>query len=315
MALTKATDIIAANPDVKAFFAANDDMGLGIVQAVENAGKTGEISVVSVDGNEDALQSVEDGGLYATVAQYPYAIGSARRAGLREGRQGETCLRRSTRPRPSSPRTRRTRRWPSSRAPFESFENPLRLRTRVRFPSQRRSEATGTDTMTTTTETNPSETSAPAHAAPTGLGRRLGQAVLARARRTDRLWSVLLDRLRDRRPGLPRHRQHRGHAPGGRDPDGPGDRSDLRRRHRRDRPLGGLRDDAVGHRPRRDRSAQAPRSAWPSWPRCGTGVAVGLLNGLLIAKGRDHRLHRHARDPLRCHWPVALIVSDGKPTR
>ncbi|MBT0993537.1 substrate-binding domain-containing protein [Cellulomonas sp. DKR-3] len=76
VALTKATDIIAANPDVKAFFAANDDMGLGIVKAVENAGKTGEIVVVSVDGNSDALQSVLDGGLSATVAQYPYAIGS-----------------------------------------------------------------------------------------------------------------------------------------------------------------------------------------------------------------------------------------------
>lgn len=76
VALTKATDIIAANPDITAFFAANDDMGLGIVKAVENASKTGEIVVVSVDGNQDALQSVLDGGLSATVAQYPYAIGS-----------------------------------------------------------------------------------------------------------------------------------------------------------------------------------------------------------------------------------------------
>lgn len=76
VALTKATDIIAANPDIAAFFAANDDMGLGIVKAVENAGRTGDIVVVSVDGNQDALQSVLDGGLTATVAQYPYAIGS-----------------------------------------------------------------------------------------------------------------------------------------------------------------------------------------------------------------------------------------------
>ncbi|MCR2762494.1 substrate-binding domain-containing protein [Microbacterium sp. zg.B48] len=76
IALTKATDIIAANPDIVAFFAANDDMGLGIVKAVENSGKTGEIVVVSVDGNQDALESVEAGGLAATVAQYPYAIGS-----------------------------------------------------------------------------------------------------------------------------------------------------------------------------------------------------------------------------------------------
>ncbi|QJU56134.1 substrate-binding domain-containing protein [Herbiconiux sp. SALV-R1] len=76
VALTTATDIIAANPNVKAFFAANDDMGLGIVKAVENAGLTGQIVVVSVDGNKDALESVKDGGLSATVAQYPYAIGT-----------------------------------------------------------------------------------------------------------------------------------------------------------------------------------------------------------------------------------------------
>ncbi|MFD1720581.1 substrate-binding domain-containing protein [Amnibacterium endophyticum] len=76
LALTRATDIMEAHPDVKAFFAANDDMGLGIVKAVQNAGKTGDITVVSVDGNKDALQSVKDGGLSATVAQYPYAVGS-----------------------------------------------------------------------------------------------------------------------------------------------------------------------------------------------------------------------------------------------
>lgn len=75
-ALTLATDIIAANPDVKGFFAANDDMGLGIVRAVENAGLAGEITVVSVDGNMDALESVQNGGLSATVAQYPFAIGA-----------------------------------------------------------------------------------------------------------------------------------------------------------------------------------------------------------------------------------------------
>ena len=75
VALTKATDVLAANPDVKAFFAANDDMGLGIVKAIENSNMAGKVLVVSVDGNQDALQSVQDGGLTATVAQYPYAIG------------------------------------------------------------------------------------------------------------------------------------------------------------------------------------------------------------------------------------------------
>ena len=42
IALTKATDILSANKDVTGFFAANDDMALGIARAVANAGKTGD---------------------------------------------------------------------------------------------------------------------------------------------------------------------------------------------------------------------------------------------------------------------------------
>jgi ABC-type sugar transport system substrate-binding protein len=74
-ALTTATDILRARPSLKGFFAANDDMGLGIVRAIQNAGKTGKVKVISVDGNKDALESVNQGQLTATVAQYPYAIG------------------------------------------------------------------------------------------------------------------------------------------------------------------------------------------------------------------------------------------------
>ena len=74
-ALTQATNIMQAQPDVAGFFVANDDMGLGVAQAVANAGRTGKIHIISVDGNKDALTAVKSGGLDATVAQYPYAIG------------------------------------------------------------------------------------------------------------------------------------------------------------------------------------------------------------------------------------------------
>jgi ribose transport system substrate-binding protein len=74
-ALTQATNVLAAHPDVTGFFVANDDMGLGVTRAVANAGKTGQVHVVSVDGNPDALAAVKTGELAATVAQYPYAIG------------------------------------------------------------------------------------------------------------------------------------------------------------------------------------------------------------------------------------------------
>lgn len=75
-ALTKATDLMRAHPDLNGFFAANDDMGLGIVRAVANSGKAGAVKVISVDGNKDAFESVKAGELNATVAQFPYVIGA-----------------------------------------------------------------------------------------------------------------------------------------------------------------------------------------------------------------------------------------------
>ena len=76
MALTKATDIMTANPELSAFFVANDDMGLGVAQAIANRGKTGQVRVISVDGNKDAFEAVKSGGLDAVVAQFPYVIGA-----------------------------------------------------------------------------------------------------------------------------------------------------------------------------------------------------------------------------------------------
>ena len=50
-------------------------MGLGAAQSVQNAGKSGQISIVSVDGIQAALQAVKAGTLSGTVSQYPYAEG------------------------------------------------------------------------------------------------------------------------------------------------------------------------------------------------------------------------------------------------
>jgi ABC-type sugar transport system substrate-binding protein len=74
-ALNAAEDLMRANPDIKGFFAANDQMALGIAQAVKNAGKKGEIAIIGVDGIEDALKAVKTGDMSATVSQYPYTIG------------------------------------------------------------------------------------------------------------------------------------------------------------------------------------------------------------------------------------------------
>ncbi|MFF2298503.1 substrate-binding domain-containing protein [Arthrobacter sp. NPDC058127] len=75
VALTKAGDLLRSNPDIKGFFVANDVMGLGVARAVANAGLTGKVAIISVDGVPEGLAGVQSGELTATVAQYPYAIG------------------------------------------------------------------------------------------------------------------------------------------------------------------------------------------------------------------------------------------------
>lgn len=75
-ALTQATNVLRAHPSVAGFFVANDDMALGVARAVADAGKTGDIKIISVDGIKDALEAVKAGDISAVVAQYPYAIGS-----------------------------------------------------------------------------------------------------------------------------------------------------------------------------------------------------------------------------------------------
>ena len=74
-ALTVTGDLLRAHPTIKGIFAANDTMGLGAAQAVKNAGKSGAISIISVDGITAALQAVKDGTLSGTISQYPYAEG------------------------------------------------------------------------------------------------------------------------------------------------------------------------------------------------------------------------------------------------
>ncbi len=68
-------DILTRYPDLKAIFAANDVMALGAVETVFAAGKGGQIVVVGVDGNVDAVKSIKQGRLNASVAQLPYLVG------------------------------------------------------------------------------------------------------------------------------------------------------------------------------------------------------------------------------------------------
>ena len=52
---------------VKGIWAANDDMALGALQALEQAGRT-DVAVVGIDAVPDALSAIEDGTMTATVS-------------------------------------------------------------------------------------------------------------------------------------------------------------------------------------------------------------------------------------------------------
>ena len=68
------TNYITAHPDLKAIYCVNDTMAMGAQEAVEASGK--DIKVCGTDGNADAIQSVADGKLCATVAQDPALVGA-----------------------------------------------------------------------------------------------------------------------------------------------------------------------------------------------------------------------------------------------
>jgi ribose transport system substrate-binding protein len=68
-------DILKVHPDISGIFAADDEMALGAAQAISDAGLTGKIKIVSIDGITQALQEVAAGKLTATISQYPYVEG------------------------------------------------------------------------------------------------------------------------------------------------------------------------------------------------------------------------------------------------
>lgn len=69
-------NIITANPNLRALFASNDNMGLGAIEALKNADMLDQVFVVGFDANPDAATSVLAGEMAATVAQNPYNMGA-----------------------------------------------------------------------------------------------------------------------------------------------------------------------------------------------------------------------------------------------
>ena len=67
-------NMLQANPDIQAVFAANDEMALGAMEAISGAGK--DIMVMGFDATDDAIASIKAGQMAGTIAQQPALIGS-----------------------------------------------------------------------------------------------------------------------------------------------------------------------------------------------------------------------------------------------
>ncbi len=72
-----ATNILQANPDVAGIMCANDEMALGVVEALKAAGVKDQVIVVGIDFIEEAKTSIENGELDGSVVMSPYLFGKA----------------------------------------------------------------------------------------------------------------------------------------------------------------------------------------------------------------------------------------------
>lgn len=64
-------NVLSASPDVNVVWAVNAEMGQGAIQAIEQNGFSGKVSVFDFDASSDDLAAIEAGTLTGTVAQYP----------------------------------------------------------------------------------------------------------------------------------------------------------------------------------------------------------------------------------------------------
>lgn len=74
-ALNQTTDVLAANPDLKGIFGANEPTAIGMARAIKQAGKSGKIVAVGFDGNQDLQEFVKDGTLEAIIVQGSFQMG------------------------------------------------------------------------------------------------------------------------------------------------------------------------------------------------------------------------------------------------
>ena len=62
--------ILQAEPDLDAVYTHDDDMAMGVVSAIENAGREDEMILTGAGGSREAMEMIQDGGLYSATFLY-----------------------------------------------------------------------------------------------------------------------------------------------------------------------------------------------------------------------------------------------------
>jgi len=75
-ALNQTTDALAANPDLKGMFGANEPTAIGMGRALVQSGKAGKVVAIGFDGNGDLQGFIKDGTLEAIAVQSAYQMGA-----------------------------------------------------------------------------------------------------------------------------------------------------------------------------------------------------------------------------------------------
>ncbi|HOH42835.1 MAG TPA: substrate-binding domain-containing protein, partial [Candidatus Hydrogenedentes bacterium] len=83
-------DLLARYPELNAVFPINDPSALGAISAIESAGKLGQVTVVTVDGSQEAIAAIRAGKLLSSSAQYPREIGRVSALKMYEHLEGGT---------------------------------------------------------------------------------------------------------------------------------------------------------------------------------------------------------------------------------
>lgn len=74
-AVAATEDMMTAHPDLKGIFAANEAAAIGAAQAIDAAGKAGQVKVVAFDASEEEINALKKGTIQALVVQSPFRMG------------------------------------------------------------------------------------------------------------------------------------------------------------------------------------------------------------------------------------------------